>query len=276
MEALDVLLESSARTLVVPIRPCFPKKRLTNQDFCWLTQEDLVRFFLNNIFLFSSIAPLSVTELGLVCPAILSVRHHDSAISALPLIRSALHDNTSVAVVTDDGKLIGEISPFTLSTCDETVAAAIASLSAGDLMAYIDCCSYGGAPESVEQEVKARLKDKGLDGMLEFLEDEELLSTLSLSSCSASSASSSSDEEAEMAAKKRRPRRMKSGSYSARMGRRSEEAIVCHPESSLVAVMVQALVHRVSYVWVVDEEDYGLVGIVTFQDVLRVFREQLQ
>lgn len=64
------------------------------------------------------------------------------------------------------------------------------------------------------------------------------------------------------------------GSYSARMGRRSEEAIVCHPESSLVAVMVQALAHRVGYVWVV-EEDYSLVGIVVLRDILKVFREQL-
>jgi hypothetical protein len=41
--------------------------------------------------------------------------------------------------------------------------------------------------------------------------------------------------------------------------------------------MVQALAHRVSYVWVLEEEDdCRLAGIVTFADVLRVFREQLQ
>ena len=62
-------------------------------------------------------------------------------------------------------------------------------------------------------------------------------------------------------------------SYSARMVRRAE-AIVCHPKSSLVAVMIQAIAHRVNYVWVI-EDDCSLVGIVTFCEMLKVFREHL-
>ncbi|KAL3627427.1 CBS domain-containing protein cbsx5 [Castilleja foliolosa] len=63
-------------------------------------------------------------------------------------------------------------------------------------------------------------------------------------------------------------------SYSARMVRRAE-AIVCHPGSSLVAVMIQAIAHRVNYVWVIDNE-CGVVGIVTFANMLEVFRENLE
>ncbi|WOL20178.1 hypothetical protein Cni_G28981 [Canna indica] len=57
------------------------------------------------------------------------------------------------------------------------------------------------------------------------------------------------------------------------IGRRVEEPEVYHPRSSLVAAMVQALTHWVSYVWVVDEEDYDFMGIATFADMLRLFRE---
>ncbi|PWA39468.1 Cystathionine beta-synthase, core [Artemisia annua] len=66
----------------------------------------------------------------------------------------------------------------------------------------------------------------------------------------------------------------RSSSYSARMMRRSE-AIVCYPGSSLVAVMIQAIAHRVSYVWVI-EEDCSVVGIVRFCGMLEVFREHLE
>ena len=91
-----------------------------------------------------------------------------------------------------------------------------------------------------------------------------------LSLFSSFSASSSSDEETGRA----QPRRPSSGSYRRQS---AEEPVVCRSASSLVAVMVQVLAHRVSYVWVLDEDDdCRLAGIVTFADVLRVFREQLQ
>ncbi|KAH0456892.1 hypothetical protein IEQ34_014799 [Dendrobium chrysotoxum] len=274
LDALNLLLEG-AHILWVPIRSFAGRKKLggsggSSGEFCWLTQEDFVRFFFNSIAIFSPIAALSVTELGLVRSAdVLSVHYHDAALSFLPLIRRALVEQTSVAVVTDDHKLIGEISPSTLAGCDESVAAAIAALSAGDLMAYIDWCA--SPPDAAVRTVKSILKEKGMQGMLELMQGE-LSPPMFSSSSSTSSASSSSDEEGE---KLRRPRRTRwMGSYSARMGRRSEEAIVCHPGSSLVAVMVQALAHRVGYVWVV-EEDYSLVGIVVFREILKVFREQL-
>lgn len=270
MEALDAVL-SGAQVLAVPLRAGGRRKQLVGSggggaagggDFCWLTQEDLVRYFLNSIGLFYHVAARSVSSLGLVRADFLSVRPGGSALSAVPLIRRAVATETAVAVVTEDGHLVGEISPALLAACDETAAAAIATLSAADLMAYVD--NFGSPPEHILRAVKAGLKDKGLDAMLALIEDETLSSFSSLSS-----ASSSSDEEAGRA----QLRRPSSGSY----GRRSaEEPVVCSPASSLVAVMVQALAHRVSYVWVLDEDnDCRLAGIVTFADVLRVFREQL-
>jgi CBS domain-containing protein len=265
LEALDAVL-SGAQVLAVPLRAGWRKKQLGGGggsaaagDFCWLTQEDLVRYFLNSIGLFYHVAARSVSSLGLVRTDFLSVRPGEAALSAVPLIRRAVATETAVAVVTEDGHLLGEISPALLAACDETAAAAIATLSAADLMAYVDY--FGSPPEHISRAIKAGLKDKGLDAMLALVEDETLSSF--------SSASSSSDEEAG----RTQLRRPSSGSY----GRRSaEEPVVCSPASSLVAVMVQALAHRVSYVWVLDEDsDCRLAGIVTFADVLRVFREQL-
>lgn len=126
-------------------------------------------------------------------------------------------------------------------------------------MAYIDC---GGPPEDLVRLVKARLKEKNLDGMLEAY----------IQSAYSSGTSSSSDDESSLSPP-RSGKYSRSMSYSARMVRRAE-AIVCHPKSSLVAVMIQAIAHRVNYVWVI-EDDCSLVGIVTFCEMLKVFREHL-
>ncbi|XP_047093458.1 CBS domain-containing protein CBSX5-like [Lolium rigidum] len=263
LDALDEIL-SGAQVLAVPLRNGGRKKQLAGvagvtTDFCWLTQEDLVRYFLNSISLFYHVAARSVSALGLVRPDFLSVRPDEAALSAVPLIRRAIASETAVAVVSADGHLVGEISTAHLAACDETAAAAIATLSAADLMAYIDY--FGSPPEHILRAIKTGLKSKGLDAMLELMEDETMTS-FSLSS-------SSSDDDTGRAYL----RRPSSGSF----GRRStEEPVVCSPASSLVAVMVQALAHRVSYLWVLDEEDdCRLAGIVTFADILRVFREQL-
>lgn len=123
-------------------------------------------------------------------------------------------------------------------------------------MAYIDC---GGPPEDLIRLVKARLEEKNLGAFLDLMEEEF--------SHSSSSSSSSDDENGSS-------RRAGSGQYSARMVRRSE-AIVCFQWSSLMAVMIQALAHRVSYVWVI-EEDWSLAGIVTFAGILKVLRHYLR
>ncbi|CAL9047843.1 CBS domain-containing protein CBSX5-like [Musa acuminata AAA Group] len=239
LEALDAILDG-AQSLVVPIRAAASPRKFTSgsaAELCWLTREDFVRFFLNSIALFSPVPALSVTDL----------------------------------------RLIGEISPFTLAHCDERVAPALAALSAGDLMTFVDCV---GAPrKSAMRSIRAQLRAKGLLGMLELL-DADVSPPFSPSTSSSESDDESSPSSPPLSNGRGRPRvtrsAWRSGSYSARMGRRSEEAIVCHPWSSLVAVMIQALAHRVSYVWVVDDDDYYLDGIVTFSDILEVFREQLE
>ncbi|KAL5571456.1 hypothetical protein UlMin_021053 [Ulmus minor] len=278
LEAIDMILEG-AQNLVVPINPRFrgnsrrkqyPRGQTTTvhggREFCWLTQEDIVRFLLNSIGLFSPIPALSIEALGIITTEILTTEYHSAASSALELISRSHADQTSVAVVDCDGVLIGEISPYTLANCDESVAAAITTLSSGDLMAYIDC---GGPPEDLIRVVKERLKERKLEKMLEEF-------SIMASNPNGNSSASSSDEESLLSPTTTMPRSgrySRSTSYSARMVRRAE-AIVCHPKSSLVAVMIQAIAHRVNYVWVI-EDDCSLFGIVTFSEMLKVFREHL-
>ncbi|WRX27280.1 CBS domain - like 10 [Theobroma cacao] len=234
-----------------------------NREYCWLTQEDIIRYLLNSIGLFSPTPVNPINSLNIIdTQNILAVHYDDPASLALPFIAQSLEMQTSVAIVDTDGKLIGEISPFTLNSCGEDVAAAIATLSAGDLMAYIDC---GGRPEDLIQLVKERLQERNLEQALELMEED---SGITSGASFSSSYSSSSDEEFGVG------RGGRLGGYSARLVRRSE-AIVCYPWSSLVAVMIQALAHRVSYVWVV-EDDGTLAGIVTFAGMMKVFRERLR
>ncbi|KAL0283975.1 UNVERIFIED_CONTAM: CBS domain-containing protein CBSX5 [Sesamum angustifolium] len=279
LEAIDLTLQG-AQNLVVPIKSSttsISKRRQlqkssasisptihNGQEFCWLTQEDIIRFLLSSISLFSSIPMLSVDALGIISNDFLSVEYYRPASSAIGAIARSLVDQTSVAVVDNEGTLIGEISPFTLACCDETAAAAITTLSAGDLMAYIDCC---GPPEELVGVVEARLKERNLDGMLKEFRN----SPFSVDP----SNTSSSDEElpSPTTALSRSRQYSRSSSQSARMMRRAE-AIVCHPGSSLVAVMIQAITHRVNYIWVI-EDDCSIVGIVTFAKMLEVFRKNL-
>lgn len=142
---------------------------------------------------------------------------------------------------------------MTLACCDESAAAAVATLSAGDLMTYID---GGGPPESLVRVVRNRLEEEGLVGLISLVD-------------SLSGSSSSSDEEAP-AGRRTKSSYGRSVSSAARMARKSV-AIVCNRRSSLMAVMIQAIARRVSYVWVVDE-DGCLVGMVTFVDILKLFR----
>ncbi|GKA49634.1 hypothetical protein Tco_0742707 [Tanacetum coccineum] len=177
LEAIDVII-NGAQNLVIPIKNKTTKRKQLRQyptttaptthvgghEFCWLTQEDVVRFLLSSIGLFSPTAAFSIESLGIITTDFLTINYHSPASKAVHAIASSLVDQTSVAVIDDDGVLIGEISPFTLNYCDEMVAAAIATLSAGDLMAYIDC---GGPPEDIIKVVEERLKERNLTGMLE-------------------------------------------------------------------------------------------------------------
>ncbi|KAI3769257.1 hypothetical protein L6452_00358 [Arctium lappa] len=277
IEAIDLIIDG-AQNLVVPIKNKTLKRKQLRQypsttptihsggrEFCWLTQEDVIRFLLSSIGLFSPSAAYSIESLGIITTDILTINYHSPATEAVEAISTSLADQTSVAVVDDDGVLIGEISPFTLIYCDETVAAAITTLSAGELMAYVDC---GGPPEDMIRVVEARLKERNVTGMLE----EFSIYSTGIPDCNNNS--SSDDETASSPAATQSRRYKRSCGYSARMMRRAE-AIVCYPGSSLVAVMIQAIAHRVNYVWVI-EDDCRVVGIVRFSGMLEVFREHLE
>ncbi|KAJ0251486.1 CBS domain-containing protein CBSX5 [Hirschfeldia incana] len=279
VEAIDLIIQG-AQNLIVPIQTkTSTKKRQQNdnvsvtttthsngQRFCWITQEDIVRFLLGCIAAFSHLPSMSISDLGIInsSHAILAVDYNSSASVVVSAISRALTDQTSVAVVDGEGDddssmyLIGEISPMTLTCCDETAAAAVATLSAGDLMEYLDGVN---PPESLVQEVRDRLESKGLMGLLSLLD-----SSLSLSSSSPTSGYSSDEES---------PARSfgRSMSMSTRMARKAE-AVVCNPKSSLMAVMIQAITHRTNYTWVIDK-DGCFVGMVTFVDILKVFRKFL-
>ncbi|XWS10545.1 hypothetical protein CRYUN_Cryun38cG0004800 [Craigia yunnanensis] len=179
----------------------------------------------SSIGLFSPITAFSIDTLGIISPDILTIEYHSPASAATRAISRALVDQTSVTVVDNERTLIGEFSPFTLACCDETVAAALKTLSSGDLMAYIDC---GGPPEDLVRVMSARLKERNLNGMLEHFK-------MSKSSGEFSSSSSSSDEEP----------------------------------------MTTPVSHNQGQEGIV-EDDCSLVGIVTFSDMLKVFREHLE
>ncbi|GJN01303.1 hypothetical protein PR202_ga18560 [Eleusine coracana subsp. coracana] len=281
LEAADAFLDG-AHSLVVPIRD-------RRRELCWLTLEDLVRFFLSSVALFSPTASRSVSDLGLIRPANLALAAGDAALSAVPLLRTALATHAAVAVVSGESfprsrQLVGDISPSGLgSSCSVAVAAAVAALSAGDLLAFID---WGGAPpDATLHAVRSRLCRRGLHGMLDLLlygrdPSSSSCSSSSSSASSSSSSSSSSDEEEDDYGSKKSSVAKRGNLQRTRsigMGRRrAEEAIVCHRRSSLVAVMVQAMAHRATQVWVVDDDDQrDLVGVVGLLDVLRVLRHHL-
>ncbi|CAI9787915.1 unnamed protein product [Fraxinus pennsylvanica] len=317
LEAIDCILEG-AQNLVIPIqnqRSTYSRKKFLNKQssYCWITPEDVIRFLLNSIGVFSPIPTSTIESLNIIDQDIMTVHFHDPASSALDYISRALVQQTSIAVVDDEDRIIGEISPLSLACCDETVAAAIATLSAGDLMSYID---YGGPPEDLVEMVKIKLEERNLEAMLELMEEYEFGSVSGSGSsrhgkagryfparsseailCNPRSSlvavmiqalahrvMTGSWLETLKAANYSRENYAKnefgsvSGLGSSRHGKagryfpaRSSEAILCNPRSSLVAVMIQALAHRVSCVWVVGE-DHTLVGAVTFAGMLKVLR----
>ncbi|TVU29052.1 hypothetical protein EJB05_20595, partial [Eragrostis curvula] len=280
LDAIDALLTDGCQALLVPLLQTRGRKRnhhvlpssdAAAADCCVLTREDIVRHLFGSISHFSPVAALTVDSLGLIRRDVHAVHVDDDGIDAIPLLQKSISDGTAVAVVDDEDALVGEICPGVLASCDvEPVCAAFAALSAGDVMTYIDCSLSYAPPEFLVRSVRAQLKDRGLDAMAELMDTWDAAS-LPLSPSSSLSSSTSSDEESPLG-RAQRPRRMSSGSFG---WRSTEDVVACHSGSSLVAVMAQALAHRVGYVWVVDETSGALVGVVRFADVLAVLREQI-
>ncbi|KAK6149862.1 hypothetical protein DH2020_017387 [Rehmannia glutinosa] len=273
LDAIDCILEGT-QNLVIPIQnhhttnsrnkflnkqPASYCARHNGHKYCWLTQEDILRFLLNSIGAFSPLPTFTIDSLNVINHDIMTVTYNEPASSALAHFYRSLTEQTSVAVVDEENRLIGEISPFALAYCNETAAGAIMALSAMDLITYIECAR---PPEDMVNLVKMRLQEKNLGGMVEIM--DEFSHTPLFSS---SSSSCSSDDEP---GSDRNGGMSKVRGSSRNYSMRRSEAIVCSPGSSLVAVMIQALAHRVSCVWV-EDEDHTVVGTVTFAGILKVF-----
>lgn len=82
LEAIDLILQG-AQNLVVPIETRISRRKLlqkpssttvhNGQEFCWLTQEDVMRYLLSSIGLFSSLSTVSIHSLGIISDEFLAI-----------------------------------------------------------------------------------------------------------------------------------------------------------------------------------------------------------
>jgi hypothetical protein len=332
-------INSNASQSNIMAAPAFKSEscEILREEYCWLAPEDVVRFLLSCIGLFSPIPMMSIQQLGLINTEVLIARATANAMSTLPLIQKAAREMTAVAVIEElkdddddddllnsDGELtlVGDISAFTMKGCNETAALALATLSVRDFLSYAQDC--GGPPNSLVQLVQLRVQEK-IDTATKFLSKQTMASLPTNSSThqrhqrhhhhyyssmskddsqvppssfslveafhgleTAGSEESSDEDLSPSALSPDGPLSaislLGSSSSSAQTslyklqrcayskGRMAPHT--CRPWSSLVAVMAQALTHRVGYIWVTDERN-SLLGIVTYLDIIKCLLNNL-
>jgi CBS domain-containing protein len=248
------------------------------QEYCWLTPEDIVRFLLSCIGLFSPLTMMTIQQLGIINSDVLTVDVNADAMSALPLIQKAAREMSAVAVVETDEettgmpKLVGEISAFTMKECGETAALALSTLSVKGFLSFTQDC--GGPSHSLVELVHSRLsqKLKNMHHLSSTGSAEDANMELLAAMYGLESSDDSSDEESAAVHSPTGPLGFShdlpariSKMQSISKGRVAPNR--CRPWSSLVAVMAQALTHRVGYIWVTDD-DNSLLGIVTYMDII--------
>ncbi|KAL2608849.1 hypothetical protein R1flu_027422 [Riccia fluitans] len=318
--ALNLML-LGVQHLVVPITKRKKKGKLSKlpvpihakdvpvDDFCWITQEDVLRYLLGCVGMFYPLPMMSLQDLDMINEDVLLVDENAEAISAVPLIKRASQEATAVAVVScqkgSRPKLVGDISIQTMRDCNEMAAEALATLSMKDFLYFVNDCP---PPQFLVEKVYSKLKSKALvtnrnlaskhpsslskdfassaspasvmaSGMARVASDLGLLSEPFTSDEDLSGYSSSSDEDlprtpacqllelsSVLPVVKMKSRR--------NVLSKATTLITCRPRSSLVAVMAQALAHRVNHVWITDDEG-GLVGIVTYSDIIDVLLSQI-
>ncbi|MCO5574338.1 hypothetical protein L7F22_028121 [Adiantum nelumboides] len=254
------------------------------QTYCWLSHEDVLRFLLGSIGVFSPLPMMSIEDLGMIKTDIFMIKVDEEAASALELIKVACVEMSAVAVVedvedrSDAYNLVGDISCTTLQACNETVALALATLSAGAFLTYAQECRH--PTEALLDLILTRLREK-LGGNKSNQCVNAPLSKLGevsavLQDIESWEESSSSDGEESGLDSPTGPHEFSRQCLSTRLRASSRLGfsfksrsgpIFCNPKSSLVAVLLQALAHREHYVWV-TREDGTLLGIVTFLDIL--------
>ncbi|KAJ7545799.1 hypothetical protein O6H91_08G011000 [Diphasiastrum complanatum] len=264
------------------------------KSYCWLTQEDVLRFMLGCIGAFSTLPMKSIENLGIINTDVLLVDANAKAITALPLIYQASQFLSAVAVVegsstfehVKDGylgpKLLGEISISTFKNCDESAALALAAYSVREFLSF---AQHGASSKGLKDFAKFRLSQKlELAKLAVNLSSPYLVgvtpdhfspkafdSDLWEGSSTDESLGSSCDESFDESSGSLRV--LPSKSWSTPRGH--APLITCRPWSSLVAVMAQALAHRTSYVWVTDD-DRTLIGIVTYYDMIDALLNHLE
>lgn len=134
------------QSALTPAHISIPKDH-AGQEYCWLTQEDVLRFLMGSIGVFSPLHVMSIEALGLIRTDVRMVQVENDAMDALEMIKEACSDMSAVAVVdTVDGtpgsvRLVGDISCSTLQTCNETASLALVTLSAGDFLVFAQDCT---------------------------------------------------------------------------------------------------------------------------------------
>lgn len=215
--------------------------------FCCLSREDVIRFLIGCL---GALAPLPlspISSLGAINPDYLSI---DVSLPAAEAARRPQRDPGAVAVTEPlpDGRcrIVGEISACRLWKCDHLAAAwALANLSAGQFVTGVeDNVPHSDNNTSDGNSINCNASLPKGGGAYEGRARGGMLS-----------------------------RRASRGSVSFRrnMYRGRSAALVCHPSSSLAAVMAQMLSHRATHVWVTESnEDYDdvLVGLVGYADIL--------
>ncbi|BBN19175.1 hypothetical protein MPTK1_8g08460 [Marchantia polymorpha subsp. ruderalis] len=288
---------------------------LPAEDYWWITQEDVLRYLLGCIGVFYPLPMMSLEELGMINTNVLMVDENAEAISALQLIKQASQEMTAVAVVSGYSKdlresslggprpkLVGDVSTHTMRGCNEMAAVALATLSMKDFLLFVHDSI---PPQFLVSKVRSKLNSKALtksnppnkngstplrdlttsacpttktaSGNASFDDQFDALSQYS-SFDEELSEYSSSDEELSGTLSDP-PLELSSLSIGKLKSRtkpfhKGITLITCRPQSSLVAVMAQALAHRVNHVWITDEEG-GLVGIVTYTDIIDVLLSQI-
>jgi hypothetical protein len=105
LDAIDVLLANNSHSLVVPLHMRTGRKKHHHvsavcaasaaANYCLLTQQDIVRHLFGSISLFSPVAALTVSSLGLIRRDVQAVHVDDDALDAIPLLQRSIAHGTA-------------------------------------------------------------------------------------------------------------------------------------------------------------------------------------
>ncbi|CAN1168278.1 CBS domain-containing protein CBSX6 [Linum perenne] len=235
----------------------------SHDKFCCLSREDVIRFLIGCLGALAPIPLSSISSLGAIN---LNYKSVDSSLPAIEATHQAPNDPSAVAVVEavpmSDGhqyKIIGEISASRLWKCDYMGAAwALANLSAGQFVMGVE--DNNVPPRSLSADFSS-------DSLLSRGNSNGSSGGGSMRPRKISSSRSIGFEAGGLAS---------SGAGRSMMMYRGRSApLTCKVKSSLAAVMAQMLSHRVTHVWVTeDDSDDVLVGMVGYADILATMTKE--